>query len=313
MAEKLLICIVGPTAIGKTKMAIDLAKHYKTEIISADSRQFYKELSIGTAVPSKEELQTVKHHFIQHKSIFDTYTVGDFEKDALALLEALFIEKEVVIMVGGSGLYVDAITKGFDEFPSVDPAIRKELNEKHKSEGLESLQTLLKKLDEAYSGKVDMNNPQRLIRALEICLGTGKPYSSFLNQKRPQRPFKSLTLCLFTDREIIYDRIEKRVDAMIESGLLEEAKAVYPHQHLNALRTIGYQELFAHFDGKWEMLDQPSSLAFAISEIKKNTRRFAKRQLTWFKKDSNIVPIDNQTPIDIVVRKINDTLIKDES
>ncbi len=301
MADKLLICIVGPTAIGKTSMAIALAKYYNTEIISADSRQFFKEMSIGTAVPSSEELHTVKHHFIQHKSIFDNYSVGDFERDTMTLLGELFKKKEVVIMVGGSGLYVDAVTKGLDKFPTISPEVREELNVKLETEGIEKLQKMLKELDPDYSVRVDLENPHRLIRALEICLGSGKPYSSFLNQNKPPRPFKSVTLGLFADRKVIYNRIEKRVDMMMEQGLLQEAREVYPHRAQNALQTIGYRELFNYLDGTWH-------LDFAISEIKKNTRRFAKRQLTWFRKDEQMLRLDNQTTIEEVVVAINTKL-----
>ena len=298
MADKLLICIVGPTAIGKTSMAIALANYYGTEIISADSRQFYKEISIGTAVPTTKELQTVNHHFIQHKSIFETYSVGDFERDAMAALKELFKQKEVVIMVGGSGLYVDAVTKGLDKFPTVSPKIRQELIEKLEHEGIESLQKMLKDLDPDYSTRVDLENPHRVIRALEICLGTGKPYSTFLNREKPNRPFKSLTLGLFADRAVIYDRIEKRVDIMMEQGLLPEAEKVYAHKDQNALQTIGYRELFNYLDGQWD-------LNFAVSEIKKNTRRFAKRQLTWFRKDEQMLRLDHQTSLEAAVEAIN--------
>ncbi|WP_339710049.1 tRNA (adenosine(37)-N6)-dimethylallyltransferase MiaA [uncultured Kriegella sp.] len=301
MAEKLLICIVGPTAIGKTNMAINLANFYGTEIISADSRQFYKEISIGTAVPSEKELQAAKHHFIQHKSIFDTYSVGDFERDAIGLLKELFEKQKVVIMVGGSGLYVDAVTKGLDKFPSIPSNVRHKLIKQLENEGIEKLQKMLIDLDPSYSSRVDLENPHRVIRALEVCLGSGKPYSSFLNQQKPPRPFKSITLGLFADRAVIYDRIEKRVDIMMEQGLLQEAREVYPHRNQNALQTIGYRELFNYFDETW-------NLDFAISEIKKNTRRFAKRQLTWFRKDDQMLRLDNQTATEKVVMAINTKL-----
>jgi tRNA dimethylallyltransferase len=282
LKSKTLISVVGPTAIGKTSLAITLANQYHTEIISADSRQFYKELRIGTAVPSIEELNTAPHHFIQNKSIFNHYSVGDFEKEAMALLASLFETHDKVILVGGSGLYVDAMTKGLDDFPDVPPRFRDELNKTLEKKGIKALQDQLKLLDTDYYNKVDLENPHRLIRALEICLSTGKPYSSFLSKKTIKRPFHTITIGLTADREIIYERINQRVDVMIANGLLEEAQKVYPHKELNALQTVGYRELFNYFDGLW-------TLDFAISEIKKNTRRFAKRQLTWYKKNRDIM------------------------
>ncbi|WP_273567167.1 tRNA (adenosine(37)-N6)-dimethylallyltransferase MiaA [Maribacter halichondriae] len=282
---KTLISIVGPTAIGKTKLAIAIAKHFKTDIISSDSRQFYKEMKIGTAVPSEEELSIVPHHFIQHKSIFDKYSVGDFERDALVKLEALFENHDIVVMVGGSGLYIDAVTLGLDDFPEVDPKFRKELNLQLAESGITSLQKQLEALDPEYYIKVDHMNPHRLIRALEICLATGKPYSSFLNRPKQERPFKTITVQMTADRPLIYERINNRVDGMIRDGLLEEARELYAHRSLNALQTVGYTELFHYFDGSCD-------LEFAISEIKKNTRRFAKRQLTWFKKNDNALKVD---------------------
>ena len=301
MALKYLISIVGPTAIGKTSLAIALAKHYKTEIVSADSRQFFKEMQIGTAVPSKEELATVPHHFIQHKSIFESYSVGDFEKEAIALLSNLFKNHDCVIMVGGSGLYVDAITKGLDEFPDVDPEIREDLNKILKEKGIVELQNQLKLLDETQFAKIDIENPHRLIRALEICIGSGQPYSSFLNKRKTKRPFKTITIGLKADRQVIYDRINQRVDLMIEAGLLEEARTMYPQRALNALQTVGYKELFNYFDGEWD-------LDFAISEIKKNTRRFAKRQLTWYRKNENLIWFDYDGHTANIFNKIDEQI-----
>lgn len=276
--NKILISVTGPTAIGKTKLGILLAKHFKTEIISADSRQFFKEMEIGTAVPSPQEMSNAVHHFIQHKSIHESYSVGDFEKDALGKLDELFKKHQVVVLVGGSGLYVDAVTKGLDSFPKVDESIRDNLNSELKEHGIESLQEKLKKLDPDHYEKSDIQNPHRIIRALEICIGTGKPYSSFLNKPKRERAFKVLTIGLQAERSIVYERINKRVDLMMEEGLFAEAKAVKVHRNLNALQTVGYKELFEYIDGNW-------TLEFAISEIKKNTRRFAKRQITWFKKN----------------------------
>ncbi|WP_420399970.1 tRNA (adenosine(37)-N6)-dimethylallyltransferase MiaA [Flagellimonas sp.] len=298
MISKTLIAVVGPTAIGKTALGIHLAQHFNTEILSADSRQFFKEIRIGTAVPSKAELNTVPHHFIQHKSIEEPYSVGDFERDALAKLEALFQSKDIVVMVGGSGLYVDAVVQGLDEFPKVDPSIRGLLNKKLETEGLEALQSELESKDSKYYQMVDLDNPHRLIRALEVCIASGKPYSSFLKQKNDIRPFQTLYVGIYADREIIYNRINSRVDIMMDQGLLEEAKNLYPHKQLNALQTVGYRELFEYFDGKID-------LDFAISEIKKNTRRFAKRQLTWLRKNENILWVDFDTDIKEVSKKIN--------
>ena len=283
--KKTLISVVGPTAIGKTKLAIELAKHYQTAIISADSRQFFKEMKIGTAVPSEEELATAPHHFIQHKSILESYSVGDFERDAIQLLEDLFQEKNIVILVGGSGLYIDAITKGLDNFPEVQPEIRITLNKQLEKEGITALQEQLKNLDPYYFNKVDIQNPHRLIRALEICIGTEKPYSSFLNKEKNIRPFNIVTVSIDAERDIIYDRINQRVDLMIKEGLIDEVKLLLKHKDLNALQTVGYKELFNYLDEKW-------SLDFAISEIKKNTRRFAKRQLTWFRKNEKTIWVD---------------------
>ena len=276
-----LINIVGPTAIGKTSLAIQLARHYNTEIISSDSRQFYKEMEIGTAVPDAEELAAAKHHFIQFLSVNEKYSVGDFEKDALQKLEELFQENNVVVMVGGSGLYSKAVIEGLDNFPEVDPEIRKNLNTIYREEGIDKLQKQLFMLDPEYYKNADVQNPHRLIRALEICIATGKPFSSFLNQPKPERNFQTISIGLDAERKKIYDRINRRVDLMMENGLQEEARKLYPLRHLNALNTVGYKELFQFFEGDID-------LETAISEIKKNTRRFAKRQLTWYRKDERI-------------------------
>ena len=283
---KYLITIVGPTAIGKTALSISLAQHFKCEIISCDSRQFFKEMTIGTAVPTEEELQSATHHFIQNKSIFENYTVGDYEKEALHEIEELFQNNDFAILIGGSGLYVDAVLKGFDEFPEIDPSIRSKVNLNYEKLGINYLQEQLKNLDPDYYQKITienpqtLQNPQRMMRFTEVCIGTGKPYSSFLNQKKNNRNFTPILIGLEADRQVIYDRINQRVDIMINEGLLEEAKALYPNKALNALQTVGYRELFSYFDGEF-------SLPFAIEEIKKNTRRFSKRQLTWFKRNEN--------------------------
>ncbi len=295
--KKTLISVIGPTAIGKTSLAIGLAQHYNTQIISADSRQFFKEMRIGTAVPSEKELKSATHHFIQHKSIHEFYSVGDFEKDALLLLETLFQKNDIVILVGGSGLYVNAITKGLDKFPEIDQSVRLQLNSKLEKEGILSLQNQLQELDAEYYEKVDIENPHRLIRALEVCIGSGQPYSSFLNKEKPSRPFNIISVGLTSERALIYDRINKRVAIMFENGLLEEAKALHSYKHLNALQTVGYKELFAYFEDVY-------SLEEAKEEIKKNTRRFAKRQLTWFKKNKETVWVNYDETVNAVLNKI---------
>ena len=299
--NKYVISVVGTTAIGKTALGIKLAKYFNAEIISADSRQFFKEMNIGTAVPSKEELESVKHHFIQNLSIFDNYSVGDFEKDALLKIEELHKKSNVVILLGGSGLYIDAVLKGLDYFPKVAPEIRVELKKSLENNGLSFLQNQLKELDIVSYNTIAIDNPQRLIRALEICIGSGKAYSSFLNKKTGNRNFISIKIGLTADREIIYDRINRRVDIMMENGLLAEAEKLIPHKKLNALQTVGYKELFKFFDKEF-------TLEFAISEIKKNTRRFAKRQITWFKRDSEIVWFDYLENISKITNYLNDKI-----
>ncbi|MDT0607284.1 tRNA (adenosine(37)-N6)-dimethylallyltransferase MiaA [Croceitalea rosinachiae] len=281
MTDKTLIALIGPTAIGKTSLAIQLATYFNTEILSADSRQFYKEMCIGTAVPTHEELQMAPHHFIQHKSILDTYTVGDFEKEAISKLYLIFKENSLAILVGGSGLYVDAVVNGLDKFPKIPIEIREELITLENEKGISFLQEELKNRDLKYYENVDIENPHRVIRALEVCIASGKPYSSFLNQKKKKRNFKTIYVGIKAERTVIYDRINKRVDFMIENGFLNEARELYQYKELNALQTVGYKELFAFFDGNYDY-------DFAIEEIKKNTRRFAKRQLTWNRKNNDI-------------------------
>ncbi|MBW3519075.1 tRNA (adenosine(37)-N6)-dimethylallyltransferase MiaA [Flavobacterium sp. NKUCC04_CG] len=293
-----LITIVGPTAIGKTALAIEIAQHYRCEIISCDSRQFYKEMSIGTAVPSTDELAAVPHHFIQDKSIEKPYTVGDFERDALEKLDELFAKNSIQVMVGGSGLFVNAVLNGLDEFPEVKPEIRDMLNAQFNDLGLEHLQNQLKELDPIHYTKVALQNPQRVIRALEVCISSGKPYSSFLNQKEGSRNFTPIVIGLEAEREFMYSRINLRVEQMMSHGLLEESKKLYPYKNLNALQTVGYRELFSY-------LDNEISLDFAVSEIQKNTRRFAKRQLTWFKRTQGIQWFNIQTPLVEILNHIN--------
>ncbi|CAI8372689.1 MAG: tRNA dimethylallyltransferase [Polaribacter sp. SA4-10] len=299
--ENFLITIVGPTGIGKTALSIVLANHFKSEIISCDSRQFFKEMKIGTAVPEKIELAAAKHHFIQNKSIFEDYNVGQFEREALKKLEELFKENSVQIMVGGSGLYVDSVLIGLDEFPKVAPTVREKLNLELETKGLESLQNQLKELDLETYEKIAIENPQRVIRALEICIGSGLPYSTFKNKPKAPRIFTSIKIGLDAERPFIYKRINLRVDRMMENGLLEEAKTLYAHRQLNALQTVGYRELFSFFDNEF-------SQEFAVSEIKKNTRRFAKRQLTWFKRDKETLWFDTKTDIENIISVISEKM-----
>lgn len=274
-----LINIVGPTAIGKTALAIKVAQHFNTEIISADSRQFYKELSIGTAKPTEEELSQAPHHFIGNLSIHDEYNAGKFEKDAIALLDELFKKHSAIVMVGGSGMFTKAVIEGFDELPEKDQQLRDELQVELDNKGIGSLQERLKNLDAKYYEQVDINNPHRLMRAIEVCTN-GEQYSDLRTDNKKQRPFKVITIGLNMDRELLYKRINARVDLMMNSGLLKEVHSVYEHKHLNSLNTVGYKELFDFIDGK-------CTLDEATDKIKQNTRRFAKRQLTWFRRDAD--------------------------
>jgi len=300
-SQNFLITVVGPTAIGKTALSILLATHFKSDIISCDSRQFFKEMKIGTAVPEETELAAATHHFIQNKSIFEAYNVGQFERDTLKKLATLFQENSVQIMVGGSGLYVDAVLNGLDAFPRVAPSIREKLNLELESKGLESLQNRLKELDIETYKNIAIDNPQRVIRALEVCIGSGTPYSTFKNKPKTPRNFTSIKIGLEAERPSIYDRINLRVDRMLENGLLEEAKALHEYKQLNALQTVGYRELFSFFEGE-------VTQEFAVSEIKKNTRRFAKRQLTWFKRDKETLWFDSQTDIEKIITDISEKM-----
>jgi tRNA dimethylallyltransferase len=292
---KYLITIIGPTAIGKTGLSIIVANHFKCEIVSCDSRQFFKEMTIGTAVPSTTELAAASHHFIQNKSILENYTVGDFEKEAISKIDELFLTNDYVVLVGGSGLYVNAVLKGFDEFPEIDSAVREGVNTNYEKLGITYLQQQLSINDPEYFEKITtenpqtLQNPQRMMRFIEVCIGSGKPYSSFLNQKKNSRQFTPVLIGLEAERSIMYSRINQRVDIMMKEGLLAEAKVLYPNKEMNALQTVGYRELFNYLDGDF-------TLDFAIEEIKKNTRRFAKRQLTWFKRDESTKWFDYETP-----------------
>ncbi len=275
---KVLVVISGPTAVGKTATAIAIARHFGSEIISADSRQIYREMRIGTAVPSPEELATVKHHFIQTKSIFDYYNAYLYETEVLELLPELFRRMNPVVMAGGSGLYIDAVCHGIDDIPTVDPAVRQQILELYEREGLEGLQRRLQEVDPDYYAQVDLHNPKRLLKALEISVQSGRPYSSFLTRTPKERPFRILKIGLNLPREELYDRINRRVVKMIDEGLVEEARSLLPHRRVNALNTVGYKEIFDHLEGKL-------SLDEAIERIQANTRKYARKQLTWFRKD----------------------------
>jgi tRNA dimethylallyltransferase len=279
--SKTLIVLLGPTAVGKTRFGISLAKKLCTEIISADSRQFYKELKIGSAPPSDIELSEIKHHFIGHLSIEDYYNVARYETDALRCIENIFLKNEFAIMVGGSGLYIDAVCKGIDELPDLDESLREKLNLQLKNEGVESLRLQLKLLDPEFYSKTDISNSKRLIRALEVCLLTGKKYSEMRKNQNKIRNFNIIKIGLNREREELNTIINNRVDIMIEAGLVDEARQLFQFRDLNALNTVGYKELFSFFDAE-------ISLEKAIENIKTNTRRFAKRQMTWFRKDENI-------------------------
>jgi tRNA dimethylallyltransferase len=301
---KNLITIIGPTAIGKTSLSLVLANHYKCEIVSCDSRQFFKEMTIGTAVPTSIEMDSAPHHFIQNKSIFENYTVGDFEKEAIKKIDELFLINNYVIMVGGSGLYVNAVLNGFDDFPEIDPIIREKVNVQYEKLGIIYLQEQLKMLDFSYFAEITkenpqtLQNPQRMMRFVEVCIGSGQPYSSFLNKKKNERNFTTILIGLEAERSVMYTRINQRVELMMNQGLLSEAKSLYENKDLNALQTVGYRELFSY-------LNKEFSLDFAIAEIKKNSRRFAKRQLTWFKRDENTKWFHFDTPYETVITHIN--------
>ena len=279
--QSYLILVVGPTAVGKTDLCLNLAKKFKTEILSCDSRQFYREMNLGTAKPTTEELGQVTHHFINNLSIDDEYDVRKFEQEALVLLEDLFSTHQVVIMTGGSGLFADAVVNGLDEMPEVDPAIRLGIIQEYEQKGLEFLQEEIAENDPEYFEKVDQKNPQRLMRALEIWRGTGKKFSSFRVKSKKERPFEIIKIGLERDREELYSRIDLRMDQMIAAGLFDEADALFGKRHLNALQTVGYSEIFGYLEGNYDKDE-------AIRLLKRNSRRYAKRQMTWFKKDKSI-------------------------
>lgn len=274
--KKKLIVIAGPTAVGKTALSIELAKHYLCPIVSADSRQFYKELNIGTAKPNMDEMQNVPHYFIGHNSIREAYNVGQFERDAISLIENLFEQHDHLILVGGSGLYINAVLNGVDDFVEIPFHIRETLNKEYEKHGLSHLQGKLKLMDQNYYNQVDLNNPQRILRALEVSIHTQKPYSSFRKKEKKERSFNAINLLINTNRQYLYNNINKRVDVMMEKGLLAEVKTLYAFKELNALNTVGYRELFNY-------IDNIITLEAAVNLIKQNTRRYAKRQMTWFK------------------------------
>lgn len=279
--DKTLIVIVGPTGIGKTSLSIAVARQLKTEIISADSRQIYRELRIGTAVPDSQQLHTVKHNFIQSHSIHQYYNAAQFESEVIELLDTKFRVYNEIVMTGGSMMYIDAVCDGIDDLPKIDHELRKAVIDKYENEGLDSLRRILKKVDPDYYASVDLKNHKRIMHALEIYYLTGKPYSSFRTNTKQSRPFHVLKIGLNTDRQVLHERINQRVDQMVANGLVEEARSVYPHRSLNSLNTVGYRELFEHFDGA-------TTEAEAIELIKRNSRRYARRQLTWFRKDESI-------------------------
>lgn len=279
--DSTLVVIAGPTGVGKTRVSLETARHFGTEILSADSRQMYREMRIGTAVPSMEELALVRHHFIGNLSISDYYNASRYEEEAIALLNRLFRRSPVVVLTGGSMLYVDAVCNGIDDLPTVDPLIRDQLLRQYHREGIGSLRELVRQLDPEYYRTVDPDNPKRLLHALEICMMTGKPYSSFLKREKKQRSFRILKCGLNMDRKSLYERINRRVDEMVAAGLEEEARGLLPFRSLNALNTVGYREWFSFFDGACTREE-------TIAQIKSNTRRYARKQLTWFRRDQAI-------------------------
>ena len=274
-----LLVLTGPTASGKTALAIRWAERLRTEIISADSRQFYREMRIGTAAPTPDELRRVPHHFVQHLSIHDSYNVYRYEQDALALLEKLFQNHENVILCGGSGLYIDALCNGIDLLPDPDPELREDLHRMLRENRVEEFHQMLKEKDPEYYEVVDRNNPVRMVRALEVCIQTGQPYSTLRKQQAKERPFQIIKYAIALPREVLNERINRRVERMMEEGLEAEARQLYPLRHLNALQTVGYRELFDHFDGR-------CTIEESVEAIKAHTRQYAKRQMTWFKRDS---------------------------
>ena len=276
-----LIVLIGPTGVGKTELSLSIAEHFHTCIVSSDSRQLYADLKIGTAAPTPDQLARVPHHFVGTLKLTDYYSAAQYEAEVLAKLEELFLQNEVVVLTGGSMMYVDAICKGIDDIPTVDKETRELMIQRYEEEGLEKLCAELKLLDPEYYQIVDLKNPKRVIHALEICYMTGKTYTSFRTRSIKERPFRIIKIGLTRDREELYDRINRRVDEMMKEGLLEEAKRVYQYKHLNSLNTVGYKEMFMYLDGEW-------TLDFAIEKIKQNSRIYSRKQMTWFKRDTDI-------------------------
>lgn len=281
MDKKFLIIICGPTASGKTPMALYIARHFHTVIINADSRQIYTEMSIGTAKPNREQLAAIKHYLIGNKSIHDYYNASMYEVEVLDLLKKLFLQHDVVVMVGGSGMYINAVCRGIDEFPSTDPPVREKMKRIYEEEGISGIRELLKTKDAEYYQKVDINNPQRILKALEIIEMTGKPYSSFLTGRYKKRDFSTVKIGLNLPRPVLHQRISQRVDHMLENGLLGEIKELHPFRHMNALNTVGYKEFF-------DYAEQKTTFEEAVEKVKAHTRQYARRQLTWFNKDKDI-------------------------
>ncbi len=278
---KKLLVILGPTGVGKTNLSIDIAQHLKCPIVSSDSRQIYKGMTIGTDAPSQKQLEKVTHYFISTLSVDEYFSASQFEDEALALLSQLYQKLDCVIMSGGSMMYIDAVCKGIDDVPDIDPVLRKQLMELYEKEGLDSIRRQLKMRDPTFYDQVDLKNPKRVIHALEVCITTGKPYSSFLTNTVKERPFEIIKIGLTRPREELYQRINARVDQMIENGLIDEARQFYPYKDFNSLNTVGYKELFKYFDGDW-------TLEFAIDKIKQHSRNYARKQLSWFNRDKEI-------------------------
>ena len=278
---KTLVVLLGPTGVGKTELSLQLAESLDSPIISADSRQLYKELPIGTAAPTSEEQARIKHYFVGTLQLTDYYSASQFEEDVISLLNDLFQTHETVLMCGGSMMYIDAVCKGIDDIPTIDETLRAELREQYEKEGIDSIRQKLKILDPVFYKQIDLKNHKRVIHALEICLMSGKPYSSLRTESKKSRPFRIIKIGLKREREELYERINRRVDNMMEHGLLEEARSVYHLRHLNSLNTVGYKELFNYFSGEW-------TLDFAVEKIKQNTRIYSRKQMTWFKRDEEI-------------------------
>lgn len=279
--EKTLVVLLGPTGVGKTDLSIRLATRFSTAIVSCDSRQVYREMTIGTAVPEKEQLEAVPHFFIQTRPAASYYSCWEFEQQALGVLDSLFADQDVVVMSGGSMLYIDAVCRGMDDIPTVDAGVRQEVSDRFRQEGIESIRRQLKQLDPVFYGEVDLKNGKRLMHAVEICLTTGRPYSSFRTGVRKERPFRVIKIGLRREMPELYERINGRVEEMMRRGLLEEARTGYPYREYNAWNTVGYKELFEYFDGATDLPE-------AVRRIQRNTRRYAKKQLTWFRRDPSV-------------------------